>query len=101
MAEIIWTEQAKTDLKEIFAFFQRNSEDYAGALTDKLYYSTDRLQEFPSSGRMIPEFHAPHLRELIVENYRILYEVSGNTVQILAVIHSRRNVRKATRGRIK
>lgn len=60
MTEIIWTEQAKTDLKEIFAFFQRNSEDYAGALTDKLYYSTDRLQEFPSSGRMIPEFHAPH-----------------------------------------
>ncbi|TAE29503.1 MAG: type II toxin-antitoxin system RelE/ParE family toxin [Candidatus Kapaibacterium sp.] len=101
MAHVIWAEQAKNDLKEIYTFLRRDSEEYAEALTDRLFWSTDRLEQFPSSGRMIPEFRSRNLREILVENYRILYELSGNTVQILAVIHSRRNLRKATKGRVK
>ncbi len=67
---------------------------------DKLYWSTERLNDFPLSGRNIPELRLPHLREIIAENYRILYEIQEQTVNILAVIHSRQHLRKALKKRI-
>jgi plasmid stabilization system protein ParE len=72
----------------------------AVALVDKLYWSTERLNDFPLSGRNIPELRLPHLREIIAENYRILYEIQEQTVNILAVIHSRQHLRKALKKRI-
>jgi len=46
-----------------------------------------RLEEFPESGRKIPEFpELPH-RELIVTPYRFFYRVSGGIVWVVAVWH--------------
>jgi len=46
-----------------------------------------RLEEFPESGRMIPEFpELPH-REVIVRPYRFFYRTSGDSVWIVAVWH--------------
>jgi toxin ParE1/3/4 len=46
-----------------------------------------RLEDFPESGRMIPEFpDLPH-REVIVTPYRFFYRVSGDIVWIVAVWH--------------
>ncbi len=46
-----------------------------------------RLEDFPESGRKIPEFpDLPH-RELIVNPYRFFYRISGDIVWIVAVWH--------------
>lgn len=46
-----------------------------------------RLEDFPDSGRKIPEFpELPH-RELIVTPYRFFYRVSGDVVWVVAVWH--------------
>ena len=46
-----------------------------------------RLEDFPESGRKIPEFpELPH-RELLVTPYRFFYRISGSTVWIVAVWH--------------
>jgi len=46
-----------------------------------------RLENFPESGRRIPEFpELPH-RELIVNPYRFFYRVSGDIVWIVAIWH--------------
>jgi len=46
-----------------------------------------RLEKFPESGRVIPEFpELPH-RELIVAPYRFFYRVKGKTVWVVAVWH--------------
>jgi toxin ParE1/3/4 len=46
-----------------------------------------RLEKFPESGRVIPEFpELPH-RELIVAPYRFFYRVEGRFVWIVAVWH--------------
>ena len=46
-----------------------------------------RLEEFPDSGRKIPEFpDLPH-RELLVPPYRFFYRAVGETVWIVAVWH--------------
>ena len=43
-----------------------------------------RLEEFPESGRLIPEIpDLPH-REIIIKTYRFFYRVDKNTVGIIA-----------------
>ncbi len=49
--------------------------------------SLRRLEAFPESGRMIPEFPELPYREVIVTPYRFFYRVSGENVWIVAVWH--------------
>jgi toxin ParE1/3/4 len=49
-----------------------------------------RLENFPESGRHIPEFPDIPYREVIVVPYRFFYRVSTETVWIVAVWHGAR-----------
>ena len=51
---------------------------------------TRTLEEFPLSGRKVPEFDEDSMRELIAYNYRIIYRVEGADVVVAAVIHGKR-----------
>jgi toxin ParE1/3/4 len=46
-----------------------------------------RLERFPDSGRIIPEFPELSYREVIVAPYRFFYRVEGPIVWIVAVWH--------------
>ncbi|HEV8308641.1 MAG TPA: type II toxin-antitoxin system RelE/ParE family toxin [Methylomirabilota bacterium] len=46
-----------------------------------------RLERFPRSGRIIPEFPDLPYREVIVRPYRFFYRAEGKTVWIVAVWH--------------
>lgn len=50
------------------------------------------LAEFPQAGRVVPEERNLSVREIIVEPYRIIYELnaSGRTVDVLRVWHAAR-----------
>ncbi len=48
------------------------------------------LALFPESGRVVPEYDRRDLRELLFQNYRIVYRIKGNQVQIAAVVHGAR-----------
>jgi plasmid stabilization system protein ParE len=43
-------------------------------------------------GRRVPEAAPRELRELLVDSYRVIYQVAGEQVQILTVIHGSRDV---------
>jgi len=44
-----------------------------------------RLEDFPESGRIIPEFPELPFREVILPPYRFFYKVKGDVVWIVAV----------------
>jgi plasmid stabilization system protein ParE len=46
-----------------------------------------RLQQFPASGREIPEFPELAYREIIVTPYRFFYRIQDQTVWVIAVWH--------------
>jgi toxin ParE1/3/4 len=46
-----------------------------------------RLEKFPDSGRVIPDFPELPYREVIVAPYRSFYRVEGRFVWIVAVWH--------------
>ena len=46
-----------------------------------------RLEEFPESGRVVPEFPELPYREVVIMPYRFFYRVKGDIVWIVAVCH--------------
>jgi toxin ParE1/3/4 len=85
---IYWTRQSQEDLREIRAYISRDAPATAEAFVRRLRASVGRLKEFPESGQIVPELGRENIRELLRGNYRVIYRVGPNRVDILAVYHS-------------
>lgn len=93
MGKVIWAPSALEDVESIAEYIVRDSVDQAALFVARLFEGTDRLQEFPLSGRVIPEIGDKFCREIICESYRIMYRLSDNDVWITGVVHGARNWR--------
>ncbi len=92
MVEIVWTNNALTDLEEIAEFIAKDSAKYARFTVDKIFNQTFILKSYPLLGRIVPELNNEQIRELITGNYRIIYEFRGSAVRVLTVHHSARDL---------
>ncbi len=93
MKRVIWTRQAVEDVEAIKAYVARDSEHYATFLADRLVAAIERLERFPQSGRIVPEVGDESLREVIHENYRLVYRVRADSVEVVTVYHGTRLLR--------
>ena len=93
MAEIIWTRSTLNDLKEIHEYIAKDSLFYADRFVLLLNSRVEILENFPLSGRVVPEKEDETIRELIEGNYRIFYKmVSKSKVNILRIHHAAQNI---------
>ena len=90
MAHLIWTQQAFGDLEKICEFIAEDSESYARLFALKVIASIEKLKLFPRSGRMGPEINRAAIREILLGDYRIIYRIKGDEIQIISVYHSAR-----------
>ncbi len=90
MAQVSWTDQALDDLDSICLFIARDAPRYSELFAARVFRATDRLVDFPRSGRIVPEVGREDIRELIVQGYRIIYRVLADAVEILTVHHGAR-----------
>jgi toxin ParE1/3/4 len=90
MAEVRWTPQAADDLEAITDFIAADSPHYASLFAIDVLNAVERLQLFPRSGRVVPEVQAPEIREIVLGNYRIVYRIRTDLVEILTVWHGSR-----------
>ncbi len=51
------------------------------------------MAEYPEQGRRLPEIPESGLRELIVDNYRIVYRRTPKAVEVLTVFEGHRLLR--------
>jgi len=98
MTEIRWTPQALDDLAAIRDYVARDSTHYATLLVERLFAAVDRLSAFPESGRIVPEFQRPDLREVILGSYRIVYRLRDRRAEVLTVFHGARLFPKTVEG---
>lgn len=93
MGKIKWSEKASSHLQAIHEYIARDSRTYAIRFIKSLIKSTSKLEIAPRCGRIVPEFEVYGLREVIYQNYRIVYRVKDDNehVEILAVIHCSRD----------
>ena len=80
MADLVWNANAVRDLTRIAAFISESSPNRAIGFILRIIEATERLQRFPSMGRVVPEFSDPERRELIFQNYRVIYRYRADTV---------------------
>lgn len=96
MVKVIWTESAISDLNEIGEYIAKYSERYAQITVDRLFNSVDILEQHPHSGKMVPEFENNKLRELIRNNFRIVYHIIDEfRIDIISVHRCERQIGNA------
>ena len=83
---IKWTDQAEDRVYDIASYIALDSTDEAVKWVDEIFNYVKRLENFPESGRVVPELASRQdLRELVFKNYRIIYRIEKTTVYILTV----------------
>ena len=88
--KVYWTDDAISHLIGIYDYIARDSSVYAQRMVDRLTRRSQQISDFPRSGRMVPEYETPDIREVIERPYRIIYRVKVDQIDILAVIHGAR-----------
>jgi toxin ParE1/3/4 len=90
MAQVRWTPQAADDLDAIAEFITEDSSHFAGLLVIDVLQAVERLADFPALGRIVPEIGDKVIREIILGNYRIIYRLRNEAVEVLTVHHGAR-----------
>jgi toxin ParE1/3/4 len=90
-----WSFPARNDLKQIHDYIAKDSKYYARNVIQEIVAKTEALTELPEIGRTVPEISDQNIRELIVYSYRLIYEISEAGVEVLAIIHGRRDFKSA------
>ena len=89
--KIVWAETALAQLAAIHEYIAQSSPFYADVMIHRLWGRGAQLAAFPESGRSVPEYQRPDIREIQEPPYRIMYQVEGDAVRVLAVVHARRS----------
>lgn len=81
---------AMEDMRSIKAFIAKDNQKAAVRLIIKIRATVKHLEEFSYSGRIIQETANPQLKEVIISNYRVMYQISDSTINIFAVYEGHR-----------
>ena len=82
-----WTEAALADLRAIEAYIARHSPQYGRSMVERIFDRTGQLVDFPLLGPEVPEYEDESLRELLEGQYRIVYRVYEDRLDVVAVVH--------------
>lgn len=86
-----WSNEALDELAAISDFVTQFSAAYGDELTARILEAADKLIQFPELGRKNAALGSEHVRELLVEKYRLVYYTDSQLVTILSIRHQARN----------
>lgn len=86
---LLWTAAAADDLARLHDFLAAVNAPAAASVIQSLTTAARRLIERPRLGVRLEEFGEREVRRLIVGNYEVRYEVSGEDLFILRLWHTR------------
>ena len=87
--KLVWSQRAAADRLAIFIWIAEDDPQAAATVDDRIEVAAGRLIDFPESGRI---GRVEGTRELVIARtpYVAPYQIVGNTVRILRVIHGAR-----------
>ena len=92
MVKVVWSDSAVADLESTVEYIAQDSEHYAAAFAEKALKAVEKLGTFPGIGRVVPEYNREDIRELVFQNYRIIYKVEPEGVAIATIVHASRDL---------
>jgi toxin ParE1/3/4 len=99
-ARVTWSIKGRLELADVWNYINQESTANALRVLQDIAAAVDRLENHPFSGRMVPEWNQPILRELIVSRYRVMYSAKEEEEEVIVfdVRHVRRRVPKRFRS---
>jgi addiction module RelE/StbE family toxin len=94
MAKIIWSPKAADNLESIFEYISNDSKRYAQMVAKKIFETIELINDNPLAGRVVPEYMDEKIRERIYKNYRIIYRIKREVIEIAAIYHGAQLVEK-------
>lgn len=91
---IRWSDGALQDIDDVCAYVSQKKPENAAIMADKIEKSVQHLLVDPYIGRKIPEYNQEHLRERIVDGFRILYRITPEQIEIIAIFSHRNRLPK-------
>jgi toxin ParE1/3/4 len=91
MLPVVRTDQAETDLAEIFDYLDEHNTQAAERLAEAIDERCRLLSQFPEMGRSREEL-APGLRSVVIEPYVLFYRVTATAVEVLRILHGARDI---------
>ena len=94
--KLIWSPTARFDLKDLHSYIAEENRVAAQRFVGSIFEVVERLMKFPESGRIVPEFGDPNIREVIRRPCRIVYRIKSDkqVIEIARIWHSARGVPK-------
>ena len=83
--KIKWTQKAQKDLISIGLYIKNDNPEIARKFIIAIRKRVMILKDNPQIGRMVPELNKADIRELLFKNYRIVYKLQENDIDILTV----------------
>ncbi len=80
------------DLENIRDYIAKDSASYAARFVTRIIEAVEILPSHPRIGRGVPEADDDVIRELLFQNYRIIYRVEPERILILTVLHGSRDL---------
>lgn len=87
-----WSHHARSQLQHIHDYIAQDSPIYAKRVVGDMVRKSVALDQLPRIGRVVPELNEETVREIPAHSYRILYEIKPEHIDVLAVIHKRRDL---------
>lgn len=85
--KLIWTKTAVVRLTEIHDYIKNDSPLNAQRWVESVLEKISKLLELPKIGRKVPEINSESVRELIFGNYRIIYKITQENIELVTVRH--------------
>jgi len=86
---VLWSPRALAELEEQAAWIAVDRPQAARRWIEKLLAASERLGEYPYSGKRVREHPDLPFRELVVAPYRLIYLPEPGRVSIVTVKHAR------------
>ncbi|MBI5605666.1 MAG: type II toxin-antitoxin system RelE/ParE family toxin [Deltaproteobacteria bacterium] len=94
--KVRFTPSARTQFFSALSYIQRDKPTAAVSFRDRAERILRRLEDFPESGRIIPEFPELPYREVIISPHRFFYKIKTEVIWIVAVWHGAQLPKKPT-----
>jgi len=91
-----WSPSARQDLRDLLNYISEDDPRAARRFIRSVFRAVQRLIDYPESGRAVPEFDDPAIREIIRRPCRIVNRLrqEESLIEIARVWHAGRGIPK-------
>lgn len=94
---LLWSAEARQELRAIRRFIARDSEFYAERTITRLIERAEAILASPRRGHRVHEYPEASLKEVHEPPYRIIYSVSDDIVNIVTIVHFKQRLKPLRR----